>query len=73
MTYAEVMQLKYKKLVAITIWLVTIAVLGMSANLTSPAGRMVVVVLGLLPALLILRFWNGPAKTLSERIQEGRQ
>jgi len=67
------MQLKYKKLVAITIWLVTIAVLGMSANLTSPSGRMVVVVLGLLPALLILRFWNGPAKTLSERIQEGRQ
>ena len=65
--------MKYKKLVAITIWLVTIAVLGMSANLTSPSGRMVVVVLGLLPALLILRFWNGPAKTLSERIQEGRQ
>jgi len=67
------MHLKHKKLIAITIWLVTIAVLGMSANLTSPAGRMVVVVLGLLPALLILRFWNGPAKTLSERIQEGRQ
>jgi hypothetical protein len=67
------MQLKYKKLVAITIWLITIAVLGMSANLTSPSGRMVVVALGLLPALLILRFWNGPAKTMSERIQEGRQ
>ena len=30
---------------------------------------MVVVALGLFPAFLILRFWNGPAKTLSERIQ----
>lgn len=67
------MQLKYKKLIAITIWLITIAVLGMSANLTSPASRMVVVAVGLLPAFLLLRYWNGPEKTMSERIQEGRQ
>ena len=37
MTYAQVMQLKHKKLIAITIWLVTIAILGMSANVTSPS------------------------------------
>ena len=73
MTYAEGMQLKYKKLIAITIWLVTIAVLGMSANLTSPSSRLVVVAVGLLPAFLLLRYWNGPEKTMSERIQEGRQ
>ena len=73
LTYAEVMQLKYKKLIAITLWLVTIAVLGLSANLTSPASRMVVVALGVVPAFLVLVFWNGPEKTMSERIQEGRQ
>jgi len=73
LTYAQGMQLKHKKLIAITIWLVTIAILGMSSNVTSPSSRMVVVALGLLPAVLLLRFWNGPAKTLSERIQEGRQ
>ena len=73
MTYAQGMQLKHKKLIAITIWLVTIAILGMSANVTSPSSRMVVVALGLLPAFLLMRFWNGPAKTLSERIHEGRQ
>ena len=67
------MELKYKKLIAITIWLITIAVLGMSANLTSPSSRMVVVAVGLLPAFLLLRFWTGPAKTMSEHIQEGRQ
>jgi len=67
------MHLKHKKLIAISIWLVTIAILGMSANVTSPSSRMIVVALGLFPAFLILRFWNGPAKTLSERIQEGRQ
>jgi hypothetical protein len=66
------MQLKYKKLISITIWLVTIAILAMSANLTSPSSRMVVVALGLIPALLVLRFWNGPGKTMSERINEGR-
>ena len=73
MTYAEGMHLKHKKLIAISIWLVTIAILGMSANVTSPSSRMIVVALGLFPAFLILRFWSGPAKTLSERIQEGRQ
>jgi hypothetical protein len=66
------MQLKYKKLISITIWLVTIAILAMSANLTSPSSRMVVVAVGLIPAILILRFWNGPAKTMSEHINEGR-
>jgi hypothetical protein len=66
------MQLKYSKLIAVTIWLVTIAILGMSAHPTSPWSQVLIVGVGLVPAFLILRFWNGPAKTMSERINEGR-
>jgi hypothetical protein len=66
------MQLKYKKLISISIWLVTLAILSMSANLTSPSSRMVVAAVGLIPTILILRFWNGPAKTMSERINDAR-
>jgi hypothetical protein len=72
LTYAQVMQLKYKKLLSVTIWMVMIAILAMTAQPTSPTSRILVVALGLVPAFLILRFWNGPAKSMSERIQEGR-
>jgi hypothetical protein len=72
LTYARGMQLKYKKLISIGIWLVTMAILGMSANLTSTSSRIVMAAVGLIPAILILRFWNGPAKTMSERINDAR-
>ena len=66
------MQLKYSKLIAVTIWLVMIAVLGRSVYPTSPVNQILIVGVGLVPALLVLRFWNGPTKTMSERISEGR-
>jgi hypothetical protein len=66
------MQLKYSKLIAVTIWLVTIAILGLLSHPTSSLSQILVVGVGLVPALLVLRFWNGPAKSMSERINEGR-
>jgi len=66
------MQLKYRKLTAMAIWLVTVAILAISAGLTSPTSRLAVLALALAPAFAILRFWNGPNKTMSERINEGR-
>jgi hypothetical protein len=66
------MQLKNSKLIVVTIWLVTIAILGMWAYPTSPWSQILIVGVGLVPTFLILRFWNGPAKTMSERINEER-
>ena len=52
------------------VWLLAVAALGVFVRPTSIGGWIFLVSLALLPAVLTLRAWNQPKKTMSESIRE---
>jgi hypothetical protein len=67
------MQLGLKKAVLVTLWVLAICVAGFAVGATSIAAWIVLGSLALLPAVVVLRLWQDPPKSLSESINEGRR
>jgi hypothetical protein len=67
------MQLKNVKLVIASTYVVAVVGAGFASGLASPSGWTAVVALAFLPAAALLRLWNDPTPTMSERIQRARR
>lgn len=64
------MQLEHVKPAIVGGWVLGLAVVGLSVDVSSPSGWMVLAGLGLLPPLLLLRMWHQPAPAMSESIRQ---
>jgi hypothetical protein len=68
--YTRQMQLESIKALIVGAWVLGVGAIALSVNLTSPAGWSILVGLGLLPPIILLRMWQQPEQTTSERIRE---
>jgi hypothetical protein len=51
-------------------WLLGLGAIGVSVDVNSFSGRLLMVGLGVLPPMVLLRIWQQPAPTMSESIRE---
>ena len=54
-------------------WVLSAAVIGILAGVTSTGGLVALAALGLLPPLALMLLWNDPPETMSESIRGGRR
>ena len=64
------MQLHYAKVAVIAFWVVTVIVIALTRNLTSPFNWVAVAALAAIPPVILWRLWNDPAPTMSENIRQ---
>jgi hypothetical protein len=69
-SYTSGMPLEYMKNGIAGAWIVGLAILAVFLGLNSVLGWTVLVMLGLLPPLVMLRFWSPPAQSTSESIRK---
>lgn len=67
------MELKNTKTAVAVVWVLATFVIAFAVDVQSAAGWAVLASVALLPPFVMLRFWNVPPQTMSERIQEGRR
>ena len=60
------------KLTASVLWVVTAVVLAIGIGITTTGGLAMAVV-GLVPPLALLFWWNEPSQTMSESIRQARR
>jgi hypothetical protein len=63
------MPLKHIKLTVAATWLVAIGVATIFSGVSSPAGWLLLAATAVLPPLAMMRFWNAPEETMSQRIR----
>lgn len=71
--YTDGMQTHYRKVVLAGAWMTIVVAVSLAADVTSLTGRFVLAALGLVPALVVMRFWSGPPQTISESITTARR
>jgi hypothetical protein len=54
-------------------WILAIIAIGLVTNLTAPSSWAFLGLVALIPPVVLWRFWNVPAQSLSESIQKARQ
>ena len=64
------MQTEHIKWAIVGGWVLGLAAIAFSVNLSSVTGWVLVVGLGLVPPVILLRMWQQPPQTISESIQE---
>lgn len=64
------MQLQQRKAIAAGAWILAITAIGIVANLTSLSSRAVVALVALIPPVVLWRFWDVPAQSMSESIRK---
>lgn len=52
------------------VWMLFIGALGYAAGITSLVGWTALLAVALTPAVIMMRFWSAPARTMSETIQD---
>lgn len=67
------MPIAYTKAMLAAGWILAACVMGLLAGVTSPAARIVLAGVALVPPLTILLFWHGPSETMSESIRRARR
>ena len=67
------MQKQYRKIILTGAWMTIVVAVSLAADVTSLTGRFVLAALGLVPALVVMRFWSGPPQTISESITTARR
>jgi hypothetical protein len=68
--YTRNMQTEYVQAMLTGVWMLFIGVLGYVAGITSLVGWTALLALALTPAVIMMRFWGAPARTMSETIQD---
>ncbi|MBK5298859.1 MAG: hypothetical protein JJE40_17025 [Vicinamibacteria bacterium] len=64
---------QYRKIVLAGAWMTIVVAVTLAADVTSLSGRFVLAAFGLVPALVVMRFWSGPPQTISESITRARR
>jgi hypothetical protein len=64
------MQTEYMQAMLTGAWMLFIGALGYVAGITSLVGWTALLALALTPAVIMMRFWDAPARTMSETIQD---
>ena len=64
------MQTEHIKWAIVGGWVLGLAAIAFSVNLSSVIGWILLVGLGLVPPVMLLRMWQQPPQTISESIQE---
>jgi hypothetical protein len=67
------MQLQHTKATVAALWVLGAGMTAVAAGVTSPGGLALVAGFGLVPPVLMLRWWSEPPQTLSESIREARR
>ena len=70
--YTSHMNLEYLKRTTAAVWILGFVILGAVLSIASPVGWALFTVVAIGPPLVMLHFWNKPAQTLSQSIQEAR-
>lgn len=70
--YTACMQKHYRKVVLAGAWMTIVVAVSLAADVTSLTGRFVLAAFGLVPALVVMRFWSGPTQTISQSISTAR-
>ena len=68
--YTSSMQTNYLKGTLVAGWALALSTMAIVTDITRPASWFALAVVGAVPALVVLRLWQTPARSTSERIQE---
>lgn len=71
--YTACMHTHYRKVVLAGAWMTIVVAVSLAADVTSLTGRFVLAALGLVPALVVMRFWSGPPQTSGQHITTVRR
>lgn len=71
--YTAPMQNHYRKIILAGAWMTIVVAVTLAADVTSLTGRFVLAAFGLVPVLVVMRFWSGPPQTISESISSARR
>jgi len=63
----------YRKIILAGAWMTIVVAVSLAADVTSLTGRFVLAAFGLVPALVLMRFWAGPPQTISQSISSARR
>jgi hypothetical protein len=66
------MQKQYRKIILAGAWMTIVVAVSLAAEVTSLTGRFVLAAFGLVPVLVVMRFWSGPPQTISQSITRAR-
>ena len=64
------MRTDYIQAILAGLWMPFIGALGYAAGMTSHVGWIALLLLALTPAVIMIRLWGVPARTMSESIQD---
>ena len=67
------MQKQYRKIILAGAWMTIVVAVSLAADVPSLTGRFVLAAFGLVPVLVVMRFWSGPPQTISESITTARR
>ena len=70
--YTACMQTHYRKVVLAGAWMTIVVAVSLTGDVTPLTGRFVLAAFGLVPALVVMRFWSGPPQTISQSISSAR-
>jgi hypothetical protein len=68
--YTPKMQTEYTQAMLTGVWMLFIGTLGYSAGITSLVGCTALLTVALTPAVIMMRLWRAPARTMSETIRD---
>jgi len=63
----------FRKIILAGAWMTIVVAVSLAADVTSLTGRFVLAAFGLVPALVLMRFWTGPPQTISQSITSARR
>ena len=63
----------FRKIILAGAWMTIVVAVSLAADVTSLTGRFVLAAFGLVPALVLMRFWTGPPQTISQSITTARR
>jgi len=64
------MRTEYMQAMLTGLWMLFIGALGVAAGMTSQVGWIALLLLAVTPAVIMIRFWGAPARTMSDTIQD---
>lgn len=67
------MSFTYTKLLVAAGWMLTICVVGVATDAARASAWTILAGVCVLPPLFMLKFWQAPAQTMSERIQREKR
>jgi hypothetical protein len=67
------MELQHYKVAVVTVWVLGVCTVGITAGVTSAWALTVLAVVAVLPPIVMLQLWHEPQQSMSESIREARR